>query len=261
MQLTCLGENKREIEELLGANPYLHMYSIGDLDERFRPYTKWHGLIKSERLCAVICIYTSTDAPTVMVLSEESSNMSELLRQTIPLLPDYFQAHLSPGLETLFSDTHEMELNSTHYKMALLKGELLTTVNTDEVIRLHSDDIPQLLKLYSDSYPDNWFEPEMLELNRYMGIRKGGRLIAAAGTHVYSPAQNAAAIGNITTLPEYRGRGIGARVTAGLSQLLLSEGMRVGLNVKIDNQAAVACYRKIGYSVCAEFGEYIFRKK
>jgi ribosomal protein S18 acetylase RimI-like enzyme len=262
MKLSCLNKDKQEIEELLGGNPYLHMYSIGDLDERFQPYTQWHGLKKSGKLLAVICIYTSTDTPTVMALAEDGDeNITELLENTIQFLPDFFQAHLSPGLEKLFADSHCTELNASHYKMSLLDRGLIESVNADEVVRLDSDDIPMLLELYSESYPGNWFEPEMLELNRYFGIKEGGRLLSAAGTHVYSPSYKAAAIGNITTHPEFRGLGLGAKVTAGLGRMLLSEGMRVGLNVKMSNPAAVTCYRNVGFSICAEFGEYIFRRK
>jgi len=255
-------DDKMEIAELLGENPYLNMYSIGDLDERFQPYTKWHGIRIHGRLSAIICIYTSTDAPTVMALSEDNDKiMAELIEQTIPLLPDYFQAHLSPGLEKLFTPCHEIELNAPHYKMALLDRRLLDNIGSNDSVRLGPDDIPMLLDLYEKSYPENWFEPEMLELNRYFGIKDGDRLIAAAGTHVYSPEYKAAALGNITTLPDYRGEGLGARVTAGLARSLAEEGMKVGLNVKIDNKTAIACYRKIGFSICAEFGEYVFRRR
>lgn len=252
--------DRNDVEKLLSLDPYLNLYSIGDLDERFLPYTEWYGRRKSGSLTSVICIYTSTDAPTLMALSEQSADMAELLKQLIPILPEYFQAHLSPGLKQLFDGTHTTELDAPHYKMALLDTSLLNSTDTMGAVRLRDEDIPMLSELYEHSYPGNWFEPDMLELNRYFGIKDCGRLIAAAGTHVYSPEFKAAALGNITTRPEYRGQGFGSAVTAGLSRFLLSEGMRVGLNVKIVNHNAVSVYKKLGFSIRANFGEFVFRQ-
>lgn len=261
MQL-ILPEELNAVADFLNADPYLYLYAIGDLDKRFKPYIDWYKSETSGVISAVICVYKGGDSPTVMALSEDPEGaMSGLLGSVISALPEHFQTHLSPGLEKCFESSHLIESTEAYYKMALTDEKLLMDTDTTGVERLGTGDIPQLLELYKDSYPGNWFEPDMLGLNRYCGIKKNGQLIAAAGTHVYSPVYRAAALGNITTRPEYRGHGFGAGVTAGLSRLLLKENIRIGLNVKQDNPAAISCYRKIGFSIHAEYGEYIFRKK
>ena len=84
-------------------------------------------------------------------------------------------------------------------------------------------------------------------------IRRGRALVSVAGVHVYSPQYKVAALGNITTRPDARGQGLGTAVTARLCQELLRAGMEcVGLNVKADNQGAVACYEKIGFARVAD---------
>ena len=54
----------------------------------------------------------------------------------------------------------------------------------------------------------------MLETGKYFGIRREGILVSVAGIHVYSPEYDVAALGNITTHPDFRGQGLGRKVTA-----------------------------------------------
>lgn len=65
----------------------------------------------------------------------------------------------------------------------------------------------------------------------------------------------AAARGNITNHPDYRGRGYGRRVTAALCRLLREDGLSIGLNVHTANQPALRTYRSIGFVTAANYGE------
>jgi predicted GNAT family acetyltransferase len=94
-----------------------------------------------------------------------------------------------------------------------------------------------------------------LDTGYYVGIRERGRLVCVAGVHVYSARQKVAALGNIATLPEARGRGHAQAATAVLCRRLLKTVTHVCLNVKADNQAAIACYRKLGFEVVASYEE------
>ncbi len=67
-----------------------------------------------------------------------------------------------------------------------------------------------------------------------------------------------AALGNIATDPALRGQGLAHRATAQLCHTLLATVETIGLNVKADNAAAIACYRKLGFDVAAEYEEAMF---
>lgn len=89
----------------------------------------------------------------------------------------------------------------------------------------------------------------------------GGRtgfaaLVCVAGVHVYSPQYGVAALGNVATLPAFRGRGLATLVTTRLCRQLTDQGLTVGLNVKSDNTPALAAYTKIGFSVVADYEEF-----
>lgn len=249
--------DRDQIKKLLERDPWLNIYALGDLDILYRPYVEWY-----RGGDALVCIFRGGEIPTLMALEASlSADMPKLLHDLMEQLPDYFYAHLSTGLERCFHGSFDIESSEGDYKMALRGMNLLESIDTGSAVPLDHEAIPELLELYRDGYPGNWFDPDMLDLNRYFGIRQGGKLVAAAGTHVYSREYAAAALGNIVVLPSYRGRGLGSQVSAALSRLLVSEGIRVGLNVHQQNGSAIRCYRKIGFEICNEYGEFAFRKK
>jgi ribosomal protein S18 acetylase RimI-like enzyme len=80
--------------------------------------------------------------------------------------------------------------------------------------------------------------------------------------HVYSARYRVAALGNITTHPGLRGRGLATAASARLCRELVQAGVDcIGLNVKADNTAALSCYRKLGFERVAEYGEYTLERK
>jgi len=76
-------------------------------------------------------------------------------------------------------------------------------------------------------------------------LEHGGRIVAV----VKRTADTArfATIGGTWTNPEYRRRGLGARVTAFITGALLMERPAVHLIVDDDNTAAIALYRSLGF--------------
>jgi predicted GNAT family acetyltransferase len=97
----------------------------------------------------------------------------------------------------------------------------------------------------------------MLQTDHYFGIWQDGALVSVAGIHVYSTHYRVAALGNITTHPAHRGRGLAARATAALCQSMRHDMNHMGLNVNAENSAAIACYRSIGFERIAEYGEFM----
>jgi predicted GNAT family acetyltransferase len=89
-----------------------------------------------------------------------------------------------------------------------------------------------------------FFSPAQVVDGGYFGIRDNGRLVAAAGTHLINRCESVAAVGNVFCVPEYRGQGLGARVTSADVNALIKDGIQtIGLNVSPENPAAKLYYR------------------
>ena len=98
----------------------------------------------------------------------------------------------------------------------------------------------------------------MFEHGPYLGIRRGGELLAVAGVHIWSPSYRVAAIGNVATHPRARGGGLASVAVAALCRRLLATVDRIALNVKADNSAALALYTRLGFTPVAEYTELTF---
>ena len=252
---TCLHD-KEELFSFLKKNVYLHIYSIGDLDDFFWDYTTWYGSKKEGDIKAVVLLYSGTTMPVLLALTDESSCMEDLISSIVHLLPPRFYAPLSPGVEELLKGKYRLRSCGNHHKMALTNREVFSTVDTSQVIQLSREDLNEIEALYRTGYPGNFFDARMLETNLYYGIRTSSGLVSIAGIHVYSQKYWVAALGNITTHPDFRGKRFATAVTAQLCTSLLETVDHVGLNAKVDNKAAIQCYKNLGFEIVCHYEEY-----
>jgi ribosomal protein S18 acetylase RimI-like enzyme len=137
-------------------------------------------------------------------------------------------------------------------------GDRSGWVDVSAARRLTAVDVPALLALYRNGEavgesPDFFF-PSMVEDGVFFGAFVDGALVAAAGTHLYAPAESAAAMGNVYTHREWRGRGLSRLVTCATLGAL-AELDTVGLNVRVENAAAIRVYESLGFRKHCEFFE------
>lgn len=92
-------------------------------------------------------------------------------------------------------------------------------------------------------------------------VRERGRVVAAGATHVLSERLRVAAIGNLATLPSNWRAGLGRAITARLCGALRARADHVGLNVAVDNAAAIACYTGLGFAPVRTYLEGAFRRR
>lgn len=254
--------DKDKIAAFLRRHPFLHLYSLGDLDDFFWHYTAWYAFTKNDEITQLALLYTGTSLPVLLGLTEEPTDlMKDLLHSIIHLLPKRFYAHLSGDVATVLADDYQIVSHGLHHKMALTNLASLDAFDTSDVIPLSVADEAELKEFYRVSYPENWFEPRMLETGHYYGIRHGGVLMSAAGVHVYSQSYRVAALGNIATHPQFRKQGLARVVCAKLCQELLRKVDYIGLNVKADNSSAIACYTKLGFECVNTYEEYSLQLK
>ena len=247
--------DRAELVRRFRRDPDLHIYELGDLDDFFWPHTTWYGTADGD---ATVLVYSGTVPATVLGLSRSDGDaeLRRLLTDLLPLLPRQFYGHITGGAEAVFEADYVTDGGALHFKMALTDVNALRAA--PEVAKaepLTVADRGDVEALYAASYPGNWFDPRMLETGQYVGVRRDGELVAVAGVHVYSPAQRVAALGNVTTRPDLRGSGLATAAVIGLCAQLRDSVDHIGLNVKVDNVAAINLYSRLGFTPVAEYIE------
>ena len=239
----------------------LHLYSLGDLDDFYWPRTTYFGIQTKKTIDKVTLLYRGEGLPVLLALSKPGLLDEVYLTQLMSLLPVEFYAHLSPGLEKLFSDFYTIKEYGDHLKMALVEPVRLQYVNTENTFLLTKENLPEIKTLYEQSYPDNAFDPQMLNTGQYIGYQDQDQLLSIAGVHVYSSIYRVAALGNVATHPNFRNQGLGKAVTAKLCQVLMNRVDFIGLNVKADNQSALSLYESLGFQITNKYGEFSLKKR
>ena len=256
--------DKNVIERYLRRDPALHIYELGDLDDFFWPYTCWFAAFEEDQVASLFLLYAGMELPVVLVEAEnqqDRARLTALFVSSLGLLPSRFYSHLSPGIVDVLREQYTLESHGLYLRMKLVDESRLEGLDLSHTEQLAADGCAEVADFYNQAYPGNWFDARMLETGCYYGVRRAGRLVSAAGIHVYSPHYGVAAIGNITTLPEYRGQGLGALVTARVCRELLKTVRVVGLNVRADNIPAIRCYHKLGFQKVAEYEEWMVERR
>jgi RimJ/RimL family protein N-acetyltransferase len=236
--------------------PALHLYEFGDLGPFFWPHTTWYAFATGADIEECVLVYSGSDLPVLIAMAEAPlDRMRDLLAAIRSRLPARLYAHLTPGLIDLLEPDYKVEPRGAHLRMRLSRPEVVQRFDRGGTTPLGRADREDLEAFYRTAYPGNWFDPRMLDTGVYHGIRQNGRLVGVAGVHVHSPEYRVAALGNIATHPDLRGRGIGTAVTAAVCRQLLDQVDLIGLNVHEENATAIRCYERLGFERCASYQE------
>ena len=258
-----LIHEKKTINTYLQRNVALNVYSIGDLDNFFWPYTIWYGLEDAGEIKALILCYTGIIPANILALTEIEDTIyyKKLLNSIMELLPKKFYSHLTYGLDDVLSQKYKLSLHGKHFKMLLNKVDLLEKFDTSEVVALSEQHCKELLSFFKESYPGHWFDSRMLQSGMYFGIKRDNKIVSAAGIHVYSRKYKVAALGNIATHPDYRCRGLAKSVTSKLCKTLKTSVETICLNVHSENISAIKCYKALGFDIFTEYYEFMAEAK
>ena len=112
-----------------------------------------------------------------------------------------------------------------------------------EAVRLGPGDVPEMLELAGRTKPGP-FLPRTVELGSYLGIRRGGALVAMAGERLHPPGWTE--ISAVCTDDAWRGLGFASRLVRALVAGIRARGERAFLHAVVDNPA-IDLYEAMGF--------------
>jgi ribosomal protein S18 acetylase RimI-like enzyme len=125
-----------------------------------------------------------------------------------------------------------------------LVDEAVTASPDNEAIRLTTGDVPEMLALIDRTKPGP-FLPRTIELGTYLGIRRGGELIAMAGERLHPPGWTE--ISAVCTDAAYRGQGLGTRLVHAVAHGIRQRGETPFMHAAADNTPAIRLYESLGF--------------
>ncbi|CAN5815164.1 hypothetical protein BH23CHL8_BH23CHL8_03000 [soil metagenome] len=230
-------------------------YAIADMDDREFGRTRWGVAFEGSQTVAVCLEYRGlTPQPLFVMGAPEGIRavLSEVLRTRtayLAALPEHLPA---------VSGLYRVDPGPPMLRMWVDRASFRPIIG--EAVRLDAADTRHLNRLYELGLTA-WLPADSVANGVYYGIRRSGRLVAAAGTHVISRTYGMAAVGNVFTQRDMRGRGFAKIVTSAVTAELLESVTEVVLNVRADNATALAAYRALGYRDHVGFEERLVHRQ
>jgi ribosomal protein S18 acetylase RimI-like enzyme len=125
----------------------------------------------------------------------------------------------------------------------------LAAAPDDEAVRLGPADVPEMLALTERTRPGP-FLPRTVELGTYLGIRRGGALVAMAGERLHPPGWTE--ISAVCTDEAFRGRGLAARLILAVAAGIRARGETPFLHAAAANTNAIRLYESLGFRLRQE---------
>jgi ribosomal protein S18 acetylase RimI-like enzyme len=124
-------------------------------------------------------------------------------------------------------------------------GTRMTGEPFAEAVELGAADVPEMLDLVERTKPGP-FRKRTVELGRYLGVRRDGKLVAMAGERLRVPGYTE--ISAVCTDPEYRGQGLAAGLMRAVAEGILASGATPFLATLASNAPAIRVYERLGFS-------------
>ena len=234
------------IRGLLEIDRVWAAYALGDLAPVFFENCSWFR--PSDGGSTVVMLYRAFATPVLFAQGDPRAAASIL--DQFSSEPRMF-LHVRPEMLPVLETRYEVVELRRMWRM-VLERDAYRSASTPDVVRLSLAHQSAVTRLFEDGAgtgesPDFFF-PSMLEAGVFYGVKDAHELVAVAGTHLVVRSEDVAAIGNVYTRRDHRGRGLAANVTSAVVDELLR--LRIGtivLNVSQSNAPALRLYERLGF--------------
>lgn len=158
---------------------------------------------------------------------------------------------IKPGQRAVFAQANPVVLPPRLVRLqeteaVQMVGRDFPVIHDKRIEPLGWADAEEMLALATLTRPGP-FTAWALELGRFWGVRKQGRLVAMAGERLV--AEGYTELSGVCTHPDLRGQGLGRLMSSFVSGQISAKGDAAFLHCFALNAAAIGLYESIGYQV------------
>ncbi|MBC7259239.1 MAG: GNAT family N-acetyltransferase [Chloroflexi bacterium] len=248
--------DREEILAVLNQDRVYAAYAIGDLEPSLFAQCEWALAEHADGTRALALLFKGLEPHTLLLYGDPRGHAVILAGVMRP-----------PKVYAIFTEEQEPALRARY---ALAEVQRMVRMVWDRTAPLpppspltfrltgaRQAELQSLYRLYAEAR----FSPYQLMDGIFYGVERDGRLVAVAGTHLVSETYGVAAIGNVFTHPDYRGRGYALACTAAVLRDLAARIPTIVLNVGAENETARRVYTKLGFARYCEFYEAMAYRK
>ena len=236
--------DKVEIRRHLNIDREWSLYALADLDDGMFEHCDWwalpNGLALVFRVIAIHPIFVLGDAVStkkLLAALPETTGYLNLKAHQLEAAEGIYRYRERHEMRRMFLDTFQPRFGIT---------EPLSVEDCNDIEHLYA----------SGGGGGIAFAPFQLRTGFFRGIRRDGELVAVGGVQVASRNEGVAAVGNIFTRPDCRGRGLAQTVTSAVVMVVREVGIQtIGLNVENTNTAAMRAYERVGFRTHFSYSE------
>jgi GNAT superfamily N-acetyltransferase len=235
-------------------------YAIGDLAPGYVEHCEWRATQGPEP--SLILAYRGFTPPILFAMGEPPAIRMLVDEIDAPEISLHVRPDVLAALDGAYRvvaprQMQRMRLDPVRFAPVVPHGSLQ---ESSQVTPLSEQQLPAIERLYDDGRRHGegptFFSASMLRQGTFCGIWEEDRLIAIAGTHLYSRELSICTIGNVYTRRDRRGRGLAALTTGAVVARAIDEGVRtIVLNVGVTNVGAQRVYQRLGFTSYGAFIE------
>ncbi len=241
------------LRRLLAPHPLRATYMLGDLDPSYFRFTRWFVAgPKADTPTGVAMLYDGLRLPLLLTHGDPAS-LEVALQEALPHLPERIFLQIEDAHEAIVGRWYGLERLRAMLRMGLHREAYRPPeIDRSQVVALGHQDTAAIMGLFR-FYPDAFFEPYQLESKCYFGVRDRDELVAVAGVHIISEEFRVAALGNVLTHPEHRGKGLARACISRVLDSVFERVPCVGLNVLAENRRAQSTFASLGFEHHSDF--------